>query len=109
MSDVCIFCKIVDRDIPAKLEYEDDQVIVFHDIAPKAPVHLLIIPKVHIPTMMDVKDDQFELIAHMHKVSQILFNKLELAGMRLINNCKEKGGQEVFHVHYHLFGWKAED
>lgn len=109
MSEACIFCKIVNREIPAKIEFEDDRVIVFHDIAPQAPLHLLIIPKVHIPTLMDITEEQLDLIAHMHKVSQMLFNKFELAGMRLINNCNERGGQLVFHIHYHLFGWKEED
>lgn len=109
MSDSCIFCKIANHKIPAKIEYEDEQVLVFHDINPKAPLHLLIIPKTHIPTMMDVTEEKLALIAHMHKVSQKLFHQFELAGMRLINNCMEKGGQEVFHIHYHLLGWKSEE
>lgn len=109
MQDQCIFCKIVDRQIPAKVEYEDEHVLVFHDINPKAPVHLLIIPKIHIPTMMDVEENQLHLIAHMHKIAQNMFHKMELAGMRLLNNCKEKGGQEVFHLHYHILGWREQD
>ncbi len=108
MSEACIFCKIIDREIPAKIEYEDEQVIVFYDIAPKAPLHLLIVPKAHIPTIMDVSDSQMNMVAHMHKVAQILYTRLELAGMRLVNNCNELGGQEVFHLHYHLLGWKLE-
>lgn len=109
MSNTCIFCKIIEREIPAKIEYEDDQVIVFHDIAPKAPLHLLIIPKTHIATMLDVDESQLSLIAHMHKVAQLLYKQFNLDGMRLMNNCNELGGQEVFHVHYHLLGWKATD
>lgn len=89
--------------------YEDEHVIVFHDIAPKAPTHLLLVPKAHIPTMMDVTDAQMSVIAHMHKVAQKLYTQFELEGMRLVNNCDELGGQEVFHLHYHLLGWKSED
>lgn len=108
-QEECVFCKIIQRQIPAKVEYEDQDAIVIHDIRPKAPVHLLIIPKAHIPTVVDVAEDQLFLISHFHRIAQKLFKDLNLAGMRLINNCMEKGGQEVFHLHYHLLGWRAED
>ncbi|WP_134700143.1 histidine triad nucleotide-binding protein [Ammoniphilus sp. YIM 78166] len=106
MEANCLFCKIIEKQIPAKIEYEDEKVMVFHDIHPKAPVHLLIIPKKHIPTMMDVAEEDLELIAYIHKIAQTMYHKMELQGMRLINNCGEKGGQEIFHLHYHLWGWK---
>lgn len=109
MEAQCIFCKILNREIPAKVEYEDEHVLVFHDIHPKAPVHLLIIPKIHIPTMMDVTEEQLHLIAHMHKIAQKMFHQMGLAGMRLVNNCMAKGGQEVFHLHYHILGWREQD
>ena len=105
MDSNCLFCKIIDKQIPAKIEYEDDQVMVFHDINPKAPVHLLIIPKKHIPTMMDVEPSDLSLMSNIHEVAQKMYHKHELQGMRLINNCGKKGGQEVFHLHYHLWGW----
>lgn len=105
MESNCLFCKIVDKQIPAKVEYEDDVVTVFHDINPKAPVHLLIIPKKHIPTMMDVAEEDLHLVGYIHKIAQEMYPKMGLQGMRLINNCGEKGGQEIFHLHYHLLGW----
>lgn len=97
-----IFTRIMEKEIPARVEYEDDQVIVIHDIAPKAPVHLLIIPRKPIPTLMDVTDEDLSLIGHIHQVAQKLAKKLEVKGFRLINNCGKEGGQEVFHIHYHF-------
>lgn len=97
-----IFTRIMEKEIPAHIEYEDDKVIVIHDIAPKAKVHLLIIPRKPIPTLMDVTQEDLPLIGHIHQVAQKLAQKLELKGFRLINNCGKEGGQEVFHIHYHL-------
>ncbi|MFD2369717.1 histidine triad nucleotide-binding protein [Brevibacillus sp. GCM10020057] len=97
-----IFTRIMEGEIPARVEYEDEQVIVIHDIAPQAPVHLLIIPRKPIPTLMDVQAEDLPLIGHIHTVAQKLAAKLDLKGFRLINNCGKEGGQEVFHIHYHL-------
>lgn len=106
MDSNCLFCKIVDKEVPAKIEYEDDEVMVFHDIRPRAPIHLLIIPKKHIATMMDVQKEDLPLMAKIHEIAQEMYRKQELKGMRLINNCNKEGGQEIFHLHYHLWGWK---
>lgn len=105
MSD-CIFCKIIDGEIPANKVYEDDNFLAFHDIHPKAKVHVLVIPKKHIPTFMDITDDDLMLIGKLHKFIQEVAKKLEIdeSGFRVINNCKENGGQEVFHIHYHILG-----
>lgn len=104
-----VFTRIMEREIPARFEYEDDKVIVIHDIAPKAPIHLLIIPRKPIPTLMDVSEEDLPLIAHIHKVAQTLAQKLNLKGFRLVNNCGKEGGQEVFHLHYHfLAGFQQE-
>ncbi|MBO8171402.1 MAG: histidine triad nucleotide-binding protein [Bacillaceae bacterium] len=105
-QDQCIFCKIIDGEIPSKKVYEDDRVLVFHDINPQAKVHLLIIPKKHIPTLMDVTEEDMTYISDIHRVAQKLGNEMaELdKGFRLLNNCGENGGQEVFHLHYHLMG-----
>ena len=107
MAD-CIFCKIVAGEIPSKKVYEDDDIIAFHDIAPKAPVHVLIIPRKHIPTMADVTDEDLPVIAAIHRAALAVARETGIAerGFRLINNCKEDGGQEVYHLHYHLLGGK---
>ncbi|GAA4706186.1 histidine triad nucleotide-binding protein [Brevibacillus fulvus] len=97
-----IFSKIIDGEIPGKFAYEDEQVVVLHDINPKAPIHLLIIPRKPIPTLMDVTAEDLPLIAHIHVVAQKLANQFQVKGFRLINNCGKAGGQEVFHIHYHF-------
>lgn len=105
MSD-CIFCKIVNGDIPSNKVYEDDDFLAFHDIHPKAKIHLLVIPKKHIPTLMDIQEKDIELIGKLHLVIQKIARQLHIdeEGFRVINNCKEHGGQEVFHLHYHVLG-----
>ncbi len=105
MSD-CIFCKIIDGAIPANKVYEDDQFIAFHDIHPKAKVHVLVIPKKHIPTFMDIQEEDIELMGRLNLVIQKVAEKLEIdqTGFRVVNNCRENGGQEVYHIHYHVLG-----
>ncbi len=104
MSD-CIFCKIASGDIPSRNVYEDDQIVCFHDADPQAPVHVLIIPKKHIESLDDLKEEDRDLIAHiMLKVSEIA-KMLDLDnGYRLVNNCGEDGFQTVKHLHFHLLG-----
>lgn len=105
-QDKCIFCKIVDGELPAKKVYEDERVVAFHDIQPLAKVHVLIIPKKHIPTMMDVSQEDFSYITDIHRAAQQIAREMpELEdGFRLINNCGNAGRQEVYHIHYHLLG-----
>jgi histidine triad (HIT) family protein len=102
----CIFCKIVEGSIPSKKVYENDKVVAFHDINPAAPVHVLIIPKKHIPTMNDVQDGDWELIGEVCRAAQHVARELGVSdsGYRLVNNCGKDGGQEVFHLHFHLMG-----
>lgn len=102
----CIFCKIIAGDIPSKKVYEDDEVYAFEDIAPQAPVHLLIIPKKHIPTMNDVTEDDGGAIVAIHRAIRHLAVErgLDKQGYRVVNNCGRDGGQVVFHLHYHLMG-----
>lgn len=105
MSDKTIFKRIIDKEIPADIIYEDDQCLAFKDIAPKAPTHVLIIPKKEIATVDDVADEDAALIGHMWIVIRNLARELGLEeGYRVIVNCKEAGGQEVPHLHYHLLG-----
>lgn len=107
MSD-CIFCKIVAGQIPSKKVYEDEKVLAFYDINPAAPVHVLVIPKEHIESMMDVKKDQQELIGHIHGVIKNIADELDLKdGYRIVNNCGQNGGQEVPHLHFHLLGGRS--
>lgn len=102
----CIFCKVVEKSIPAKIVYEDDLVVAFEDISPQAPVHLLLIPRKHIPTILDVEDEDRHLIGYMHQIAGELAKEREIAerGFRLIMNCNAESGQTVFHIHLHVLG-----
>lgn len=105
MSEKTIFKRIIDKEIPADILYEDDQCLAFKDIAPKAPTHVLIIPKKEIATVDDLADEDAALVGHMWIVIRNLARDLGLEeGYRVIVNCKEAGGQEVPHLHYHLLG-----
>ncbi len=102
----CLFCKIIAGDIPADKVYEDKHVFAFKDIHPKAPTHVLVIPKVHVPTLADV-DDPALLATLMTSVNHIANDVLKLdAGYRIVINVGEGGGQEVFHLHVHILGGK---
>ncbi len=100
-----IFLKIIDKEIPAKVAYEDDLCLAFHDINAQAPVHVLIIPKKVIRTHADLTDDDAALMGHIHLVAVKLAKQLGLeAGYRLVINCEEQAGQTVPHLHLHLMG-----
>ncbi|MCC6643287.1 HIT domain-containing protein [Candidatus Peregrinibacteria bacterium] len=99
-----IFTKIVNREIPAKIEHEDEFCIVIHDIHPKAPVHLLIVPKKEIPTIMEAADEDQQLLGHLLLVARNMGQKLGLEGYKLQFNVGSKGGQEIFHILLHLMG-----
>ncbi|MDK2822672.1 MAG: histidine triad family protein [Clostridia bacterium] len=105
MSD-CIFCKIVDKEIPAKVVYEDDTVLAFNDIQPQAPVHVLVIPKKHISDLTALAEADLSKVTHIFKViKEIAKDKgIDEEGYRIVNNCREKGGQTVGHLHFHLLG-----
>ena len=97
-----IFCKIINKEIPAKIEYEDDICIIIHDINPKAKHHLLLIPKKHIRSIADLKDEESSIISHLILKARDIAKEKGLEGYKLVFNVDEKGGQEVFHVHLHL-------
>lgn len=102
----CIFCRIVAGDLPAKVVWQDAQVIAFHDIHPKAPVHLLVVPKVHVASLSEAKDPAL-LGTLMDRVRYIADDVMKLeAGYRVVINVREGGGQEVFHLHVHILGGK---
>jgi len=100
---MCIFCKIVKGEIPANKVYENDEFLAFNDINPKAPIHILIIPKKHIESFQNATP---ELMSKMTPFIQEIVKKFELdkRGYRLITNVGEEGGQEVMHLHFHLLG-----
>lgn len=104
----CLFCKIVKGEIPSSKVYEDERVLAFDDINPAAPVHVIVIPKKHIPTYMDVREDQMENIAAMTAaVQQVAVIKgIDKRGFRTIVNCNKDGRQIIFHLHMHVLGGK---
>lgn len=103
-----LFERIIARELPATIVYQDDRVTAFRDIHPRAPVHILIVPARPIPTVNDLADADAALIGHMVIVARDLARKEGIAsdGYRLIMNCNAHGGQEVYHLHLHLLGGK---
>lgn len=104
--DGCIFCKIANGDIPSSKVYETDQVLAFDDIHPMAPVHVIVIPKTHIPTLMDLSAEGLRdwdaLRGAVQEVARI--KNIDSTGFRTVINCKEQGGQVIFHLHLHVLG-----
>lgn len=103
--DDCIFCKIVNKQIPASVVYEDDDMLCFKDIQPAAPVHLLLIPKVHLASLAHVQAEHEALLGKMMlKVPQLAAEQGLHAGFKTSINTGKGGGQEVFHLHIHIMG-----
>jgi len=105
----CLFCKIIAKEIPSKQAYEDDRVLAFYDIEPQAPVHILIVPKKHVESVLFLQDEDKDLAFHMLQVAKKLAEDLALAenGFRLVFNTGADGGQTVMHLHLHLLGGRA--
>ncbi len=107
----CLFCSIAEGTIPSNKAYEDDKCLVFHDISPQAPVHLLVIPKEHIESVAAVTEENASIISHMMTVIAKLAKELKLeSGFRVVSNCGKDAQQSVPHLHFHLlagreFGW----
>lgn len=106
--DDCIFCNIVKGSIPCSKVYEDEKIIAFDDIHPMAPVHVLIVPKEHIATILDVSEDRMAVMGAMVSAAGEVARKKGVAesGFRMVINCNEEGGQVVFHLHMHVLGGK---
>ncbi|MGZ8983161.1 MAG: HIT domain-containing protein [Methylotenera sp.] len=104
MSADCIFCKIVNGDIPSNKIYEDDDVIAFHDIHPIAKVHFLIVPKIHVESLASCEVQHQALLGKLLLLASKLAKEQGLAGFRTMINTGREGGQEVFHIHLHAFG-----
>lgn len=104
----CVFCKIVNGEIPSKKIYEDDLVYAFHDINPVTPVHFLVIPKEHISGANDIDESNSQIVAHIFEVIAKLAKEFDIdkSGYRIVNNCGEDGGQTVHHMHFHVLGKK---
>ena len=109
MSIDCIFCKIIDKKIDAKIIFEDKDVVAFNDINPLAPVHVLIIPTKHIVSINDVKDEDALMLGKMIITAKNIAKKLDIAegGYKLLFRIGKNGGQEVDHIHLHLIGGAA--
>lgn len=106
MKDDCIFCKIINNEIPSTKVYEDDTIIAFNDINPIAPIHILVVPKVHIESLMELEDK--ELLNHIIEVIKSIAKeqKIDKDGFRVVTNIGENAGQEVKHLHFHVIGGK---
>lgn len=107
MTD-CLFCKIISGEIPSKKVYEDDYVYAFEDIVPQAPVHILFVPKEHIPMASAITSENSGVISKIYEaIAKVAHEKgLDEDGYRIVNNCGENAGQTVFHLHFHLLGGK---
>ena len=107
--DDCLFCKLIKGEIPCTKVYEDDKAFSFKDIAPGAPIHVLIVPKKHISSLNEITEEDSELISHIFIVIKKLAKELGVSesGYRVVSNCGEDGGQSVSHIHFHLLGGRT--
>ncbi len=105
----CIFCRIVAKEVPSDIVYEDDEVVAFRDINPQAPVHLLIVPRKHLPTLNDVTSDDQPLLGKLLLIARQLAHQWQVAddGYRLVLNVNRGAGQSVYHIHMHLLGGRV--
>ncbi len=111
MAEDCLFCKIVNREIPSEFLYEDDEFVVFRDINPHAPIHLLIVPKKHIRSINDLEDHESALVGKMFLVAKQMAKAegVNESGYKLLFNVEKGGGQVIFHLHLHLIGgWETK-
>lgn len=104
----CLFCKIVKKEVPAKIAFEDERALAFHDINPAAPTHVLVIPKTHVATINDVADEHESDLGHLFTVAARVAKDAGLTekGYRTVMNCGADAGQSVFHLHLHVLGGK---
>ena len=109
MTDDCLFCKILADEVPADVVYENKDVLAFKDIHPKAPFHVLIIPKKHIATLNDLEHEDTELAGQLFAAAKVIAGEQGFAdnGYRMMMNCGKGGGQIIFHLHLHLMAGKT--
>jgi histidine triad (HIT) family protein len=104
----CLFCRIIRKELPSDIVYEDDDVLAFRDIKPEAPVHVLIIPKRHIASLANLTDEDTDVMGHAMFVASRLARDLGISeGYRVVTNCGKDAGQSVFHIHMHLLGGRS--
>ncbi len=105
----CVFCKIAEKKLPSKLVYEDEFAVAFEDLNPQAPVHVLVIPRKHIPTSLDLKEEDNAIVGRLFQVANRIARQKGIAerGFRIVMNCNAEAGQTVFHLHIHLLGGRA--
>ncbi|NNM58252.1 MAG: histidine triad nucleotide-binding protein [Legionellales bacterium] len=105
----CIFCKIINQELTAIIHHENEHLIVLEDIAPKAPVHRLIVPKKHIATLNDLNALDYDIISKMYAAAVMMAKSLDVSenGYRLVTNCNHDGGQTVFHIHMHFMAGRV--
>ncbi|MDH3255294.1 MAG: histidine triad nucleotide-binding protein [Acidobacteriota bacterium] len=105
----CLFCSIAKGEIPSDFVYQDEDIVAFKDINPQAPVHLLVIPRRHITSVLDTSDEDIALLGRLQSTAVKLAKEFDLDtnGFRLVINCLKDGGQAVFHLHLHLLGGRA--
>lgn len=104
----CLFCKIIKKEIPSTIVYEDEEILAFRDINPVAPVHVLVIPKKHISSLVDLEPEDEAIVGKIYTIINKIAKQENIfeSGFRVIVNCGEDGGQEVKHLHFHLIGGK---
>lgn len=104
----CLFCKIIKGEIPSTKVYEDDEILAFRDVNPLAPVHILVIPKKHIGSLVDLKPEDEKVVGRMYTVINKIAKQEKISenGFRVVTNCGEDGGQAVKHLHFHILGGK---
>jgi histidine triad (HIT) family protein len=107
----CLFCRVVARESPAEIEYEDDEILAFHDIYPKAPIHVLIVPKRHIESVMTLSPEEAPLVGRLVLAARAIGERRGLAdrGYRLAIHCGPEGGQVVYHLHLHFLAGRRDE
>ena len=104
--DNCIFCKIINKEVPSKIVYEDERVLAFDDINPRAPIHVLLISKEHFGTLNEIPEEKKDILSHLLLIARQIAQEKGIAenGYRIVLNTERDSGQVVFHIHFHLLG-----
>lgn len=103
----CLFCKIIQGEIPSNRVYEDEWVYAFYDIDPQAPTHFLVIPKAHIQSVSEIDESNSQVVAKVYEAIAKIARELNLDSYRVVSNCGEDAGQTVFHLHFHVLGGRS--